>query len=72
MKLLGEFLTFIRPLIHKKIQYQGSTKPIDQIPIKGYKYISRVAATGEFTIDVLNKVKKTSNIKQIRSLEFDP
>jgi len=64
--------TIIRPLVHKKIHYQGETKSIHQIPIKGYKYLSQVCATGEFTIEILNKIRHTSNMKQIRKLEFDP
>lgn len=40
--------------------------------MKGYKYISRVAASGEYTIEILNKIKKISRLKFIQSLEFDP
>jgi len=54
------------------IEFKGDLKQIHKVPVKGYKYISRVAASGEHTIEILNRIKQTSRLKFIRSLEFDP
>jgi len=65
-------IVFNRPFIHQKIEYQGHPKNACMISVKGYKYASRVAASGEQTINILNKIKKTSCIKLIRRIDFDP
>ena len=61
-----------RPLIYEKIAYRGDPKQIQKISVKGYRNISRVAASGEYTIDILKKIKQTSCIKLVRSVDFDP
>jgi len=61
-----------RPLIAKEIGYEGDSRRICRIRMKGYKHISRLAASGEFTIDILNKIKQTPSLKLIRSIDFDP
>jgi len=62
-----------RPLIYSTFQSQKSSKPIIQkLRLKGYKSISRGKAIGEETIGMLNTVKKSYNLKLMRSLEFDP
>ncbi len=60
------------PLFYKRIEYKGDFKQISKVPVKGYKYVSKVKATGEYTIEILQKIKKTSCLKMIRSLDFDP
>jgi len=60
------------PLVYKKIEYNGSLKQICNLPLKGYKCISRVSASGEYTIEILNKIMQTSNLKLVRRLDFDP
>jgi len=57
---------------YQKIGWQGDAKFPHKVPIKGYKYISRIAASGESTIDILKSLNKTQNIKLIRSIDFDP
>jgi len=68
------FTILFSPIIHKKIQQKGKDdwRMIPKITSKGYKHISYVAATGESTIEILNKVKKSSNLRFIRNIEFDP
>jgi len=56
----------------QRIQYHSNPKLIQRISLKGEKYISRVAATGEYTLKMLNQLKRTSTIKTIQRLEFDP
>jgi len=60
------------PMIYKKIGYEGDHKMISKIPAKGYKYVYRVKAAGEMTIDILNKIKETSCLKLVQNLDFDP
>jgi len=60
------------PLVYKKIEYKGDPKQICKLPLKGYKCASRVSAYGEYTIEVLNKILRTSNLKLVRGLNFDP
>jgi len=61
-----------RRITYKKIQYRGDPKEICKISMRGHKYLSRVAASGEYTIDILNSIKKTPCIKFIRNVDFDP
>jgi len=60
------------PMTRQKIECHTNPKLIQKISLKGHKYISRVAASGEHTFEVLNQITKTSTIKVIQSLEFDP
>jgi len=61
-----------RPLPRQRIQYHTNPKLIQRISLRGEKYASRVAATGEYTLEILNQIKNTSTIKVIQSLTFDP
>ncbi len=61
-----------RPFIYKKTEYEGDPQKIFQVSIRGYKYLSRVNACGEFTLEILKNLKKTSCIKFIQSFDFDP
>jgi hypothetical protein len=60
------------PIISKKVGNEGDPKLINKIAIKEYKYVSQVAASGEYTHKILNKIKKTSCLKLVRKIDFDP
>jgi len=60
------------PLIYKRMGYDGDPKRIHKISVKGYKYISRVNASGEYTVEFLNKIQKLSPLKMARRVDFDP
>jgi len=63
----------IKPiLLLNKIEYKGDPQMICRLSVKGYKYISKMSTSGEFTVEILKKISKVSCIKQIRSLDFDP
>jgi len=59
-------------IVYKKIEYDGDPKRICRISVKGCKYVSRVIASGEFTIEILDKIRKSSAVKMIRRVDFDP
>jgi len=61
-----------RPFVYKKIESHGDLQKIYQISQRGYKYLSRLNAAGELTLNTLKNVKKASCIKEIRSINFDP
>jgi len=59
------------PLVYKKIRYEGDPKLIGKVSAKGYKYVSRSVVSGEFTIEILEKMK-SSCLKLVRNIDFDP
>lgn len=61
-----------RPVLYSKFRYQKGSKAIQRIPLKAYKNIFRADANGESTLDTLNSIQKSSSLKVLRNLEFDP
>lgn len=61
-----------RPLIYKQIGYKGDPKFLCKISAKGYKHVTQVAASGEFTVEILEKINKSPYLKAVRSIDFDP
>jgi len=57
------------PIIRSKLQY--SSKLTQKLPIYGPKYISRIAASNEYTVNVLRKMKITTNLKLVHRFDFD-
>jgi len=65
----------IKPIPVKFLNIKNHQK-VSRISLKlvcrGYKYISKVGATGEFSATMLEDLHKSQCLKFIRSLEFDP
>jgi len=61
-----------RTVFNKRIEYRDDLKQVQRLSVKGYKYVSRVQASGEYTAEILKTIKQTSSLKLVRTLDFDP
>jgi len=60
------------PLLYKKIASQDDPRTVFRASVKGYKYISRMIASGEQTVSTLNTIKQIRSLKLVRKIDFDP
>jgi len=60
------------PIIYTRLQYREGSETFRKISVKGYRSIFRGTVTGESTIDMLWRIKRSRGLKFMKTLEFDP